>query len=523
MRLLPHIAIFYFSITIENMWSPKDIISLMDTPSPRDIELITKAFEFAENAHKDHKRYNGEPYFIHLYETAKILAEIKMGPNTIAAGLLHDCMEDVGVTAKELEKRFGKEILFLVEGVTKLGKLRYQGQDRHIESLRKLFVAISQDIRVIIIKLADRLHNMRTLNFVPPDKQQRIAIETLKIYAPIAYRLGIRKLSRELEDLSFSYTDPQEYFRIKKVVKMRVVKGGKVISRLTKSIRKALVKDSITQVRSDSRIKGLFSLYKKLERKDGDIEKIYDIIALRIFVPTVSDCYKVLGLIHAHWRPLPGRIKDYIAFPKTNGYRSIHTSVFTGDGNIVEVQIRTEKMHYEAEYGIASHINYKEAAKRRGKKELDLIKKLAPKRVNLDVITHHSIINKNIPEWIQELAEIQRGTKDKIEFMENLTEDFFDHRIFVFTPKGDVIDLPEDSTPIDFAYAIHSQIGNHMFGANVNGKYVSLQTKLKNGDIVEIFTKPSATPNRKWVSLAKTTSAKKHIKSALVTKKATKY
>jgi GTP pyrophosphokinase len=482
------------------MWDIKEIIALMENPSQRNIELVTRAFQFAQKAHHGHKRYTGEPYFTHLFETAKILAELKMGPNTIAAGLLHDCMEDVGVTPAEIKKEFGSEILFLVEGVTKLGKLRYQGQDRHIESLRKLFVAISQDIRVIIIKLADRLHNMRTLKHVPRPKQLRIATETLKIYAPIAYRLGIRKLNRELEDISFSFTQPEEYQKTKRLLKQRSAKGA------------------VTTVQSDYRLKGLYSLFRKLDRKSGDIDKIYDIVAIRIFVPSVSDCYKVLGIIHAHWRPLPGRIKDYIAFPKPNGYRSLHTSIFTGDGNIVEIQIRTEKMHREAEYGIASHIDYKEAAKQRGKQELDILRKLAPKKTNLDVFTKHTIVNKDIPHWIQELAESQKMTNDEQEFMDNLTSDFFEDRIFVFTPRGDVIDLPKDSTPIDFAYAIHSDIGNHMFGANVNGKYVALSTSLKNGDIVEVLTKTSAKPSRKWVASAKTTTAKKHIKSALSAK-----
>ncbi len=491
--------------------SVQDIISLMDSPTPEDITLITKAYNTAEEAHKGVLRMSGEPYFNHVFETAKILAELKMCPSTICAGLLHDSIEDGVLTEDKIKKDFGDEILFLVNGVTKLGKLKYRGAERHIESLRKLFVASAEDIRVIIIKLSDRLHNMRTLQYVRPDKQERIALETLEIFSPLAYRLGIRKLSRELEDLSFPYIYPKEYAEVNKLIKSTSIETLPKLEKFMKSIKKALAEGGMTDFHTNYRLKGLYSLSKKIINKGGEIEKIYDILALRIFTNNVADCYKVLGIIHNKWRPLPGRIKDYIAVPKTNGYKSIHTTVFTGDGAIVEVQIRTNEMHKQAEFGIASHLSYKDL-KNSENKEMSWFGQFLPK--SLTSFFENQPSNQNTPAWIRDLADLQTTSSDK-EMMQDLKTDFFGERIFIFTPKGDVIDLPIGSSVIDFAYAIHSDIGNHISSVMVNNKIAPLDTKLKNFDKVEIVTKKTAKPNRKWLDYVKTAMAKKFIKNAL--------
>lgn len=491
----------------------KDIIGNMDAPGKDDQELVRKAFEFAKEAHKDHKRYSGEPYFLHLFETAKNLAKLGMGGPTIAAGLLHDSLEDVGISEEQIEKEFGPEILFLIQGVTKLGRLKYRGAKRHTESLRKLFVAMSQDIRVLIIKLTDRLHNMETLEHVPEHKRKRIALETLEIYAPLSYRLGMRKLTRELEDLAFPYVFPEEYKKTKAIVKQKSKETNDRLEKILKSVRKALAKEGITKFHTDYRVKGLYSLYKKLVRKDMDIEKVYDISAVRIIVPSVTDCYKVLGIIHGVYRPLPGRIKDYIAFPKPNGYRSIHTTIFTGDGGILEIQIRTEEMHREAEYGIASHLSYKEgSAKKAINPNLLWITNLLRPAIGGRKPDKQKFID--VPQWIKHLADAELSHEPD-EYIHDLKSDFLHHRMFVFTPKGDVVDLPIDSTPIDFAYAIHSDIGNHISGVKVNGKLVALDTTLRNGDTVEIVTKEKSKPTSKWLDMAKTTEAKRHIRSVL--------
>jgi RelA/SpoT family (p)ppGpp synthetase len=395
-------------------------------------------------------------------------------------------LEDTAVTAAELEKNFGKEILFLVEGVTKLGKIKYHGTARYNESLRKLFVAMSRDIRVLIIKLCDRLHNIQTLQFVPKEKQLRIATETLEIYAPLAYRLGIRKLQRALEDTAFAYVYPEESEKVKKLLKLKLHESEESLQKFQKSLKKELAKNNIVNFRTDYRVKGLYSLYKKLKRNDMDIEKIYDISAVRVIVPTVEECYKILGIVHNAWKPLTGKIKDYISTPKPNGYQSLHTTVFSGDGNIVEVQIRTEEMHNESEYGIASHIFYKH--------------------------TQNEKI-KNSPKWIKELVEYQKNADNKS--LEDIKTDFFEEQIFVFTPKGDVIDLPSGSSAVDFAYNIHSDVGDHMSGVKINGKFVALNSVLQSGDLVEIDTKKSAKPSHKWLEYCKTTVAKRHIRNFL--------
>lgn len=494
-----------------------DIIKLLDNTTEEDVALITHAYEYAKKAHEGYARYSGEPYFIHVFETAKILAELQMGSSTIAAGLLHDVIEDTNVKDADIEKEFGKEILFLVQGVTKLGKLRYHGRDRYIESLRKLFVAMSQDIRVLIIKLCDRLHNMRTLEFVPKHKQLRIANETMKVYAQLAYRLGIRRISRELEDLSFQYTEPEHYKEAVKIIKQKNKEALERLDKFRKSVQKALVKEGLITAKTDYRIKHLHSFYRKLERKDFDVDKIYDILALRVYVPTMSDCYKALGILHGIWRPLPGRIKDYIAFHKPNGYRSLHTTIFTGDGSIIEVQIRTPEMHREAEYGIASHAMYKNSMEPADSENKNLIwiKSLLPSMLHLNNGNNKNNDNiADVPNWIKDMAELQASAQ-KDEFAHNMTADFFQKRLFVFTPKGDVVDLPIGSTPVDFAYAIHSDIGNHMFSAKISGKMVSLDTKLQNGDIVDIQTKDRSKPSAKWLEIARTSMAKKRIKDTL--------
>lgn len=504
------------------MKSVKDITSIMpETPTTADVELITKAYDFAEKAHEGHLRHSGDPHFVHVFETAKTLAEFGMGATTISAGFLHDTIEDTDKTEEEIKKEFGAEILFLVQGVTKLKQLKYRGAERHTESLRKLFVATSQDIRVLIIKLADRLHNMRTLEYLPKAKQQRIALETLEIYVPLAYRLGIRKLHRELEDYAFQYAYPKKYEDTKKLLKEKSKETIKRLEKIHKSIRKAFAKEDLIDVHTFSRVKGFYSLYKKLERKGRDIEKVYDIAALRVIVPTVSDCYKALGIIHGTWRPLPNRIRDYIAFPKPNGYQSLHTTIFTGDGGIVEIQIRTKQMHREAEYGIASHLSYKEGFKKKTiNPNLLWLKQLLPTTLTEyydDTDEDGSVTSRkiDIPNWLKQLAEEQREVSEPFEFIKQLKADFFERRIFVFTPKGDVIDLPINSSPIDFAYAIHSDIGNHMAGAKVNGKLISLETDLKNGDIVEIEIRKNSHPTQKWLEIAKTTMARRSIRSSL--------
>ena len=470
-----------------------EIIKLLRKATKKDEELIRRAYAFSEKAHEGQKRYSGEPYFNHVLEVTKNLAQLGMDPVTVAAGLLHDVLEDnVKLTENDLKKEFGDEILFIVQGITKLHRLKYRGLERHVESLGKFFIAVAENVNIVIIKLVDRLHNVSTLEYVPEVKRRRIALETLEIYAPIADRLGMWKLKAELEDYSFKYAYPKEYEEISAKLKERENASEDYLKKFHKSLAKALVENSMKHFYIDHRVKHLYSLYHKWLRYEKDIEKIYDIVALRIIVGSVEDCYRVLGIVHKSWRPLPGRIKDYIALPKPNGYQSIHTTIFTGDGAIVEIQIRTKEMHEKAEYGIASHFYYKESETKENKEEL----------------------KKNL-SWIEQLTEWQKNVSKSGEYLTHLKMDFFKNQVFVFTPKGDVIDLPEDSSPIDFAYAIHSDIGDHISGAKVNKKLVSLDTKLKNGDIVEIIVKEGSKPSSKWLDYAKTHLAKKSIRSRL--------
>lgn len=469
----------------------QEIFNIMAvTPTDEDRALIERAYHFAEKAHEGQKRASGEPYFNHCFATGKNLAEFGMDATTIAAGLLHDTIEDTPVTENDVFEAFGTEIVFLVNGVTKLGTLKYRGQERHVESLRKFFIAIAEDLRVVIIKLADRLHNVQTLEYLPKEKAERIALETIEIHASLAFRLGMRKLTGELEDAAFPYAYPKEHAMIEKLLKQRKKSDTKYVEKVYKSLKKEMVQHNIKDEKTEYRIKRKYSLWRKLQRKNLDIEKIYDIVALRVVVPTVEDCYRLLGLIHSMWRPLPGRIKDYIALPKPNGYQSLHTTIFTGDGGIAEIQIRTPKMHRIAEYGIASHFMYKEGQKG----GMILPKSLA---------------------WIEELKEAQKAETDKGQFLKNLKTDFFQDRIFILTPKGDVIDLPKDSTVIDFAFAVHTEIGMAANAARINGKYSSIKTVLHNGEIVEIETTKDSHPTKKWLDWAQTTLARKHIKNYL--------
>lgn len=469
----------------------EEIFVLMDIP-PTDEErkLITHAYAFAKEAHKDQKRASGQPYFIHLVATAKNLARYGMDGTTIAAGLLHDVIEDTPVTEEQLTAEFGTEIVFLVSGVTKLGELKYRGRERHVESLRKFFIALADDFRVLMIKLADRLHNLQTLKYIPPEKQKRIALEAIEVYAPLANRLGIGKLKGELEDAAFPFAYPKESMRVERLLHSRLATMLVHLERVHRQLEEVLSQEGIAYTKISARMKHKYSLWKKLQRHEMDIEKIYDIVALRIIVRTVEECYHVLGIIHSLWRPLPNRIKDYIALPKLNGYQSLHTTIFTGKGNIAEIQIRTEEMHAQAEYGIASHFGYKE----------QLLKNKKP-----DAQKFH---------WIGEFKDLKDfpdvSSPDK--FFNVLKRDFFKDRIFVFTPKGDVIDLPEDSSSVDFAYAIHSDLGDKVSQAKINGKASKLSTKLKMGDIVEIITSKNAHPGTSWLDFAKTTLARKHIR-----------
>ncbi|MHB1769699.1 MAG: RelA/SpoT family protein [Minisyncoccota bacterium] len=508
------------------MTTVKEIIGEMSAPSAEDVAFVEKAYEFSKKAHTGQMRFSGEPYFIHPAATAKILAEYGMDATTIAAGLLHDAIEDARVSREEVEKEFGKELLFIVDGVTKLGTHKYHGAERHAESLRRLLVATASDIRVLIVKLADRYHNMQTLAHVPEHKRRRIALETLEIYAPIADRLGMGKMKRELEDLAFPFVDPDAAAHTAEVRKLKTKETEAGLAKVQKELQRELAKKGLTSFRTDIRTKGLWSLHQKLLRKHDDITLIHDIAALRIVVPEIEGCYTALGIVHALYKPLPGEFKDYIAFEKPNGYQSLHTTVMTPEAGIVEIQIRTEEMHRRAQFGIASHMSYKQLGKGVDK----LGKETQKSRFSALAFSWRSLIpslmrvskkegtvhgGTKVPPWLAELAEAHAEIAGSEDFVEGLKEDFFSHRVFVFTPKGDVIDLPAASTPIDFAYAIHSDLGNHLQGAKVNGKLVSFETVLGNGDVVEILRRDAARPSSKWLDIARTSLARRHIRTAL--------
>jgi len=458
-----------------------------------DREKIHQAYLFASAAHQGQSRLSGEPYVHHLLHTAIILAELNADRDSVIAGLLHDILEDTSITDRELQQEFGEDIFHLVNGVTKVSQVRLTKiassakslEDlRQLESLRKLFLAMAKDLRVVVIKLADRLHNIRTLQYVDPGKQARIASETLEIYVPLANRLGLWPIKSELEDLCFKYLYPQEYIDLINVLHAKTTKGKKYIDKVIKNIKKYLAKQHITNFRISGRMKNLYSIYQKTISKNKTIDEIYDIYAVRIIADELKDCYTILGYIHNFAKPIPGRFKDYIAVPKPNGYQSLHTSVFTSDGQKVEIQIRTTQMHESAEYGVAAHWLYKE-------------KKTSG--------------NMN---WVKELANLK--DTDLSDLSNDLKIDIFQDRIFIYTPKGDVKDLPIGSTPIDFAYHVHSHVGDSLVGAKVNGKIASIDYLLQNGDIVEILTsKHPSGPKRQWLDIVKTNFAKSKIKAAL--------
>lgn len=469
--------------------NPERIFELLPSLSKKDKDLIAHACEFAQKAHEGQLRKSGEPYYNHVFATGVNLATLKMDADTIAAGVMHDVLEDTSVTEEEMTKEFGEHITKLVNGVTKLGKLRYSGVERHVESLRKFFVAMADDIRVVVIKLCDRLHNIQTLQYVDNEKQRRIALETIELHARLADRLGMGRLKAELEDAAFPYVYPEDYKQTVELFKSLRPISDEQLEKVSNKLGEELSVFDVHIERIDSRIKHLYSLWQKLKKYKMDQNKIYDVIALRIIVPTIAECYQALGVIHGLYKPVPGRFKDYIAVPKPNGYRSLHTTIFSGDGTTLEIQIRTKDMHQEAEYGIASHLSYKEVGKNMSEQEIK-------KKVG----------------WTKDLLEWQKDVEHHQEFMKNLKTDFFEKRVFVLTPKGDVIDLPEGSTPIDFAYAVHSKIGDHIAGSKVNGKLAPLDTTLRNRDVVEIEVKESATPKRKWIDMARTTMAKRKIR-----------
>jgi len=476
----------------------QDLIKRVQKYHPSDdISLIEKAYKVAYNAHKDQVRKSGEPYIIHPLCVAIILADLELDKETIVAGLLHDVVEDTILTDEEIKEQFGADVALLVDGVTKLQQLQYNGEksgdklEMQAENLRKMFLAMAKDIRVIMIKLADRLHNMRTLKHMPPEKQQRIARETLDIYSPIAQRLGISKIKVELDDLSLKYLEPDVYYDLANKINARKGEREKYVEEIVAEVREHIENAGI-KAQIDGRVKHFFSIYKKMKNQGKTIDQIYDLFAVRIIVDSVKDCYAALGVIHEMYKPIPGRFKDYIAMPKANMYQSLHTTLIGSTGQPFEIQIRTFDMHKTAEYGIAAHWKYKEASD--GKK--------------VEAQEEEKLV------WLRQILEWQKDMSDNKEFMNLLKSDLdlFSDNVYCFTPTGDVKNLPAGSTPIDFAYSIHSAVGNRMIGARVNGKLVTIDYEIKNGDRIEVITSQNSKgPSRDWLNIVKSTQAKSKI------------
>ena len=485
--------------TMHDFTSPevlyKELInSVLKYHPSTDISMIEKAYKVASEAHEGQKRKSGEPYIIHPLCVAIILADLELDKETIVAGLLHDAVEDTWMTYEEVEKEFGSEVALLVDGVTKLGQLSYSADKVEVqaENLRKMFLAMAKDIRVILIKLADRLHNMRTLQYMRPEKQQEKARETMDIYAPIAMRLGISKIKVELDDLSLKYLKPDVYYDLVQKVALRKSEREQFVGAIVKEVKKHM-DDANIKAQVDGRVKHFFSIYKKMVNQDKTIDQIYDLFAVRILVDTVKDCYAALGVIHEMYKPIPGRFKDYIAMPKPNMYQSLHTTLIGPNGQPFEIQIRTYEMHRTAEYGIAAHWKYKESSD--GKAPVG---KSEEEKLN----------------WLRQILEWQRDMSDNKEFMSLLKNDLdlFADSVYCFTPQGDVKTLPSGSTPVDFAYSVHSAVGNKMVGARVNGKLVPIEYEIKNGDRIEIITSQNSQgPSRDWLKLVKSTQAKNKI------------
>lgn len=451
-----------------------------------DLDLLARAYRFSAACHQGQHRASGEPYLSHPLEVARLLVDFKMDVTTVTAGLLHDVLEDTKATKEDLEREFGAEIADLVDGVTKIGKLAFSSrEERQAENFRKMVVAMARDLRVLMIKLADRLHNMRTLQYLPPDKGRKIAQETLDIYAPLAHRLGMAKVKAELEDLALRVMHPEAYVELQRRVAKRRLEREADINQVI-----AILEKKLTEVGIESQIRGrpkhFYSIWKKMHDQGREFDEIYDLTAVRVITNSVRDCYGSLGVIHSLWKPVPGRFKDFIAMPKVNMYQSLHTTVIGPKGDPVEIQIRTWEMHRIAEEGIAAHWLYKE--RKAGKDKFD-----------------ESLV------WLRQLMETQQDLKDPREFMDTVRVDLFPDEVYVFTPKGDVKALPEGSTPIDFAYAVHTKVGEHCVGAKVNGKLVPLRTVLRQGDIVEIVTSPNQHPSRDWLKIVKSTRARSKI------------
>lgn len=452
-------------------------------------ENIRKAYELADEAHKEQKRVNGDPYILHPLAVAEILADMEIDTTTITASLLHDVVEDTEYTLEDIERIFGKEVAFLVDGVTKLNRLDYRTkEDQQVNSMRKMFLAMAKDIRVVVIKLADRLHNMRTLKYMRSEKQKRIAQETLEIYAPLAHRLGIFNIKWELEDLSFRYMEPDKYYDLVDQMKEKRKVREEIVNEAIDVLKKTLTESSIS-FEINGRPKHFYSIYKKMKKDNRDLSQIYDLYAIRVIVDTVQDCYGVLGIVHSLWKPLPYRFKDYIAMPKPNNYQSLHTTVIGTRGQPVEIQIRTWDMHHIAEYGVAAHWRYKEG--RASQKATGFDEKMG---------------------WLRNLLEWQ-DTSNPQEFVNALKLDAFSDEVFVFTPRGDVIDLPQGAIPIDFAYRIHTDVGHRCVGAKVNGKIVPLDYALKNGDIVEVITSKTGKPSLDWLKIVGSSESRSKIRN----------